>query len=182
MSDSFVPEYERERRFLVAEKSIVRGASWEFITQGYFFAQDGYALRVRLTEKPTNRTGAFEHVGAKVTAKGPRIGDERAEYETEMDPLLAAEFIARCSNVIRKRRYHLVFEKQIWEIDEFLEKNEGLWIAELEGKDIRDVPVPPWALREITSNTQFNNDEIAFKPVSEWDGTDWKAESPWDWN
>lgn len=172
---------ERERRFLVAEQSIVRGASWTLIVQGYFFAKDGYALRVRTRQAPTDRSGAFRYIDARMTAKGPRIGDERDEYEADMDPALAAEFIRRCDNVIVKRRYELVLDANTWEIDEFLEENLGLWIAELEGQDIRDVSVPQWALKEITNIDKFNNDELAYLPVSKWETDDWKASSPWDW-
>lgn len=180
--DEYKVQRERERRFLLAEPSITKGLSWTLITQGYFFAQDGYALRVRTREEPTNRKGQLSFLDGRMTAKGPRIGDERDEYEADMDPLLAVEFISRCPNVIRKRRYQLVSEEQTWEIDQFLEDNEGLWIAELEGQDIREVKVPQWALREITSETRFNNDELAFKPISTWDNQDWKPESPWDWD
>jgi adenylate cyclase len=172
---------ERERRFLVAEPSIVRGASWTLITQGYFFAQDGYAIRVRYRETPTDRKGGLRFLDARLTAKGPRFGDERDEYEADMDPILAYEFVKRCTRVIRKRRYQLPVGNT-WEIDEFLDDNEGLWIAELEGKDIREVKMPDWAFREITSETKFNNDELAYRPISKWDSDDWKPKSPWDWN
>lgn len=180
MTTNFQPHRERERRFLVAETSVVRGASWEFITQGYFFAEDGYAIRIRTIEYPSGKKGALEFGKAVMTAKGPRVGDERDEYETDMDPLLASEFIARCDHVIRKRRYHLVYAGETWDVDEFFAANAGLWIAELEGQLIRGVPVPSWADREITAESKFNNDELAFSPVSSWPTSDWKASSIWD--
>lgn len=169
---------ERERRFLVGETSIVRGASWTFITQGYFFAEAGYALRIRISEVPSDTVGILRYSGAKLAAKGPRVGDERDEYEADMDPQLAIEFINRCTNVIRKRRFHLV-DEQTWEIDEFLDENAGLWIAELEGTDIRSVPMPRWAHKEITLDGRYNNDELAFHPVSKWKDDEWKPGSIW---
>jgi CYTH domain-containing protein len=180
MSGHYEPQRERERRFLVGETSVTEGASWEFVTQGYFFAEDGYAIRIRTIEHPSGKRGALEFVRAALTAKGPRIGDERDEYETDMDPLLASEFIARCAHVIRKRRYHVLYANETWDIDEFFDNNAGLWIAELEGEDIRGAAMPSWAEREITLESRFNNDELAFHPVSAWTDSDWKPRSIWD--
>ncbi|MGZ9840096.1 CYTH domain-containing protein [Tsukamurella ocularis] len=189
------PHYERERRFIVEDKSIIRQAPWEYIEQGYVWAIDGYAIRARVIQDPVRDAGEHSLVDRQgvVTAKGPRIGDEREEYEVNTTVAFAREIVSRSDFVIRKRRYHVIDPEteQTWDIDEFLDENEGLLIAELEagkGPDeddlnaLRELPVPKWAYREVTSDKRFNNENLADTPVSRWENPeDWKPSSPWDW-
>lgn len=164
--DDFEPVYELERRFLVHDTSIVQSASWELITQAYIFSSDGYAIRVRRIQKPA---GAHLPEGkAWLTGKGPRHGAKREEYDLEVSPVWADQVIQRCANVVRKRRYQLITD-QPWDIDEFLDDNDGLWIGELEGgQEIFEVRMPAWASRELMNEPRFNNEEIARRPYSNW--------------
>lgn len=166
MSDEFAAVFEEERRFLVADNSIVIGADWELITQAYIFSSDGFAIRVRRVQKPVG--GKLSEGKAWLTGKGPRFGAKREEYDLEVSPLWAEQVIQRSANVIRKRRYQIVTD-QPWDIDEFLGENEGLWIAELEGgNEIYDVRVPTWVKREIINEPRFNNEELAVRSFQEW--------------
>jgi adenylate cyclase len=175
------PRWERERRFIVAERSILRGVSWHLIDQGYLWTMDGYTIRARVQSIP-ERSGDESVYSATITAKGPRIGDAREEYEMDVDADFARELIHRSEAVIHKRRYQYVTDVT-WDIDEFLDDNEGLIIAELEGgAEIEKLKPPSWAFKEITSDTRFNNEMLAHTPVSRWDTMDWKPDSPWDWD
>jgi len=175
------PRWERERRFIVAERSILRGVSWHLIEQGYVWAKDGYAIRARVQSIP-ERSGEMSVYAATITAKGPRIGDAREEYEMDVDADFARELIRRSGAVIRKRRYQYVSDFT-WDIDEFLDDNEGLVIAELEGGvELETLKPPAWAFKEITSDTRYNNEALARTPVKTWASSDWKPESPWDWD
>ena len=166
MTDEFVPVFEQERRFLVRDTAIILGAEWELITQAYVFSIDGYAVRVRRVQKPTD-SGLAEGM-AWLTAKGPRRGAKREEYDLEISPLFAHEVIHRSANVVRKRRYQVMIE-HTWEVDEFLDANAGLWIAELEGgNEIYGINPPEWIGRELLADTRFNNEELAVNPFSEW--------------
>ena len=93
------------------------------------------------------------------------------------------------------RRSHVDPESaQVWDIDEFEDDNTGLIVAELEAlrggnhneaddDDVRSAKMPKWAYREVTSDKRFNNENLAAYPVSKWDKeSDWKPESPWDWD
>jgi CYTH domain-containing protein len=178
MSIESQPKYERERRFLVADPSIVQGWESVLITQAYVFARDGYAVRIRRIQKEV-RDGALIELDATVAVKGPRIGDEREEYETKVDNRLSAEIIARSSNVIRKRRYQVI-DGPAWDIDEFLDDNAGLMIAELEGSDVRSAVMPVWASKEITYDARYNNDELALHPFSKWQKDGGVHDDVWD--
>ncbi|OZE13475.1 hypothetical protein CH249_01245 [Rhodococcus sp. 05-2255-3B1] len=192
------PVYERERKFILADHSILKGLSWEYIIQGYIWKIDGYAIRARVIKDPARNAGEFtyEDKAGKITAKGPKYGDEREEYEIDVPVQFAQGIIDRSDLVIRKRRYHLVDadSAQIWDIDEFEDDNAGLIVAELEAMkgtehddteddDVRAAKMPRWAYREVTSDKRFNNENLASNPVSTWDDiSDWKPESPWDWS
>lgn len=196
MSEIVDPTYERERKFIVADRSILQGASWDLIEQGYVWKSGGFAIRARVILEPVRSAGDFTYTDktAKITAKGPNYGDEREEYEMDVNITFAREMIQQTRYVIRKRRYHVVDPEteQTWEIDEFLEDNEGLVIAELEGAKgskhdefdaVRSAAMPKWAYREVTGDKRFNNENLASDPVSGWEtGDDWKPASPWDWD
>lgn len=160
---------ETERRFLVADRSIVEGAPSELIVQAYVFAINGFAIRVRYAIDESSRPGAPK---ATLTGKGPRIGDEREEYEVDVSTLWAQQVINGSNNVMRKRRYQVITD-QTWEIDEFLGDNEGLWIGEIEGgEEIRRIHRPPWAQREIINEPEFDNENLTLHPISTWSATD----------
>lgn len=177
---------EVERRFLVRDASIVQGLSWALITQAYFDAPDGYAMRIRLRQ--TLQGDQWVGKTAFLAVKGPRDAGERWEEEFPLrNTARAEEMLEKCTHVIRKRRYSLIDGGGTWEVDVFMDANEGLIIAELEGKGdwIWTVPRPDWALREITHDTNYNNERLAVKPIRTWaldaadegdDEVDWLGE------
>jgi CYTH domain-containing protein len=130
-----------------------------------------------LEESP--HAGKASTCRATITAKGPRIRDERHEYEMLVSADFAREIIARSDWIVEKKRYSFSADGQVWDVDVFAGRNAGLIIAELEGVDIREVKSPWWAVREITSDTRFNNEELAKFPVSTWGSEDWKSDPIW---
>lgn len=190
------PQFERERKFIVEDKSILQGVSWELIEQGYVWAVNGYAIRARVILEPTREGGEHSFVDkeARITAKGPNYGDEREEYEMDVHVAFARDIIKLTDQLIRKRRYHFTdpATREMWEVDEFLDDNTGLFVAELEGRKgsphddmdaVRSAKTPKWAYKEVTGDKRFNNENLAAHPVSKWENEkDWKPESPWDWD
>lgn len=165
MSEQGEFQVEMERRFLVSDRSIVAGAASELIVQTYVYAVRGFAIRVRYSIDESSHPGDAK---ATLTGKGPRIGDEREEYEVQVSTLWAQQVINDSEKVMRKRRYQVITD-QTWEIDEFLDENSGLWIAEIEGGvEIRRIPRPPWALREIVNEPEFDNELLTLHPISGW--------------
>lgn len=165
---------ERERRFLVSDANIIENASWKLITQGYFPAPGGFAARVRIVQhlQAERWVGETAYLGVK----GPRVAGERWEEEFPLKDLASAKaLLSEMPAVIQKRRYSFPDEetKATWEVDVFLGENAGLVIAELEGVGdwIWDVAKPSWALREITFDTRYNNEQLAFRPIHVWAAT-----------
>lgn len=165
-------ELEVERRFLVSDQSIVEGCDWVLITQAYVYVHGGRSIRVRLLQEP-NTVGVLRNVSASLGYKGPWVGPTRVERETELPIEDAREMINTCANVVVKRRYQVVTD-QTWEVDQFLEANAGLWIAEIEGADAEDVQKirkPQWASREVTGDYTYNNDHLSIQPYTSWGGS-----------
>jgi len=159
--------FERERRFLVSDASIVNGWPWVLITQAYLWTAQGYAARVRLIQAEAAE-GGLRDVDATYAIKGPRIGDERFEAESKLPDFdVAREIIRLCKTVIRKRRYQVI-DREGWDVDVFLDENDGLIIAELEGAESRGVRRPEWCAVEVTTIDRFNNEELAFAPFGRW--------------
>ena len=63
---------------------------------------------------------------------------------------------------VSKIRYELKVDNYIWEIDEFLENNSGLIIAEIELDSLEnDINLPLWATEEITGEIKYLNSELS---------------------
>src|SRR5215510_8455677 len=122
---------EIERRFLVSDPDIVKGASQEVIVQGYFFAKNGYAARIRRLHR-VDEDGKISEGQATMTVKGPRLGASRAEFEMEIDPKFAEGMLREIDLKVIKDRYQVIADGETWDVDVFRGDNEGLIIAECE--------------------------------------------------
>ena len=72
-------------------------------------------------------------------------------------------------SIIKKTRAKLDFKDKIWEIDEFHDRNKGLWIAEVELRNENEsIEVPPWATKEVTLDERYYNSFLCYKPYDTW--------------
>lgn len=180
--------YECERRFFVDDLSVTEGADWTLITQAYVFASDGYVVRVRLKQYP-DETGRLTQHSAFIGIKGPRLDRARAEDEHPVNFELASEVVRRSDRIVIKKRFSFAADGVPWELDEFQGKNYGLAIAEVElaeGTDeegelaassrmtLDSIPIPGWLGAEIINKPEYNNENLAVFPISEWPDQRWK--------
>ena len=72
---------------------------------------------------------------------------------------------------VTKNRHGLIFQQDVWVVDDFLGENEGLLIAELEGSEqaVAAIKKPTWASREVTDDRRYDNESLAKTPVSQWE-------------
>ncbi|MBQ9336875.1 MAG: CYTH domain-containing protein [Lentisphaeria bacterium] len=154
---------ETERKFLV-KNADWRGAavSRSRIRQGYahFRGDPRLTFRIRLTD---NR--------AFLTLKGPVSGCSRSEYEYPVPAQDAEEILKEfCEEgQIEKYRYRVPFGKHVWEVDEFLGRNTGLVLAEVELDSPEEEPaVPGWIGREVTGEVRFYNSRLLDYPYQDW--------------
>lgn len=153
--------WEIERKFLVKKdlwNSLKKGEG-RFLKQGYILNDPQKTIRVRVD-------------GDKgfLTIKGITTGSTRAEYEYQIPKVEAQELLKNfCSNTISKIRYYINHEDKLWEVDDFLEENEGLIVAEIELESEEEhFSIPDWVSEEVTSEPKYYNSNLSLKPFKSW--------------
>ncbi|MGZ5272937.1 MAG: CYTH domain-containing protein [Kaistella sp.] len=115
---------EIERKFLVKKELWQQWdkPSGELFRQGYLLTDPKKTIRVRQTADK-----------GFITIKGISVGATRTEYEYEIPVCEAEELLDHfCGSELSKKRFKILFEGKLWEVDEFLGDNEGLIVAEIE--------------------------------------------------
>ena len=153
-------QYEIERKFLVSDKRIIDELEGKFYKQAYIETTDKTVVRVRIT--PDN---------AFLTIKGENKGLKRLEYEYVIPKKDANEIIDNLcqKSVIEKIRYVVYHDNKKWEIDQFLEQNEGLIIAEIElENENTEFTKPEWLGMEVTNDVRYFNSNLIKNPFINW--------------
>ncbi|TDE97536.1 hypothetical protein EXU48_04965 [Occultella glacieicola] len=181
MSDTGYGDFEFERKFLVTDLpvALLDEPAPDVIVQSYFLASDGYALRIRLqmpAPADVPRTGA-EVLDAlsggftfcTLTAKGPSNGGTRYEAERELDPHVAEQMVRRGGQHVVKFRHAVWLGGDGWVIDEFLDDNAPLLVAEVErGGPVTDLVIPDFCVTEVSDDPRFGNEALAGRPYRGW--------------
>ncbi len=149
---------EIERKFLIA------GDDWwnhvhrtVEIRQGYLCKDVERTVRIRTWDTE-----------GKITVKGKSINGARAEYEYDIPFDHAVEMLDTLClpGVIHKRRHLVQLSEYTWEIDEFLDHNNGLLLAEVELPSTDAiVHLPDWIGTEVTMDHRFKNSHLAYNTV-----------------
>ncbi len=190
-------DFEFERKFLVRSlpREVAMHGSHQVIAQAYLFAQEGYAVRVRLTfpgrivdlprfDETVDFLGAYEHrllahlleedrnrISASIAVKSPPVGGERYEMESELDVSVADQILRRSANIIVKNRHSFWYDEDGWEFDVFGGQNEGLIVAECERlAPVVNLKIPDFCLTEVTEDLRFTNDYLSKEPWRQWSG------------
>jgi adenylate cyclase len=152
----------------IERKFLVKNDNWRNLATGYLYCQ-GYIL----TQQP-GKTVRVRTIGdrAFLTIKSKTEGCTRLEFEYEI-PLVDGEQMLEnlCdSSKIAKKRYKILYEGLVWEVDEFLEDNQGLILAEVE-LESPDQPLvkPDWLGKEVTDDLRYYNSNLAQNPYKSWD-------------
>ncbi len=153
---------EIERKFLVADASVVRGLAGTPIRQGYLSTDPERTVRIR-----TAGSRAF------VTIKGKSSPDGRSrdEYEYEIPLADANELLDRHAlrPIVSKIRYRLETGPFHWDVDVFDGANEGLVIAEIElDAADREIELPDWLGAEVTGDPRYYNASLVAHPYRDW--------------
>jgi adenylate cyclase len=145
---------EIERKFLITSNTWRQMAHQSIeIRQGYLCKDIERTVRVR--------TWGTE---GKLTVKGKSINGVRAEYEYTIPVEEAVEMLENLclSGVVHKTRHLIASDKYTWEIDEFLDHNRGLVLAEVELPAIdASIQIPEWVGKEVTNDHRFQNSHLA---------------------
>lgn len=153
---------EIERKFLVLSDDYQKEDHRKTnIVQGFLNSHKERTVRIRLRE----------NIGF-ITVKGESSKDglSRFEWEKEISKQEALSLLKLCEpGVINKIRYEININKHTFEIDEFLDDNAGLVIAEIELKSENDVfETPEWLGEEVTGQVKYYNSELSKNPFKNW--------------
>jgi len=148
---------EIERKFLFDPEKLPLLSDPAVIKQGYIPAE-GATVRVRM-----------KNAQAYLTIKGKAIRLARSEFEYPIPPEDALAMLQElCAKpLIEKKRFELLYEGHLWELDFFEGENEGLYLAEveLESED-EAVTLPPWVTEEVTHDRRYYNSNLRLHPFS----------------
>jgi adenylate cyclase len=151
---------EFERKFLVradAVQSLFATAERvDDIEQAYFMQDDVRCVRVR------QRGADWLLTFKKAT------GDVGQSFEAErlIEESFAKEILPLCQLRVSKRRHYVRLGEFTWEVDEFLDHNKGLVMAEVELIDHEQsarltAALPDWVGREVTGDPRYFNTYLA---------------------
>ncbi|WP_299016086.1 CYTH domain-containing protein [uncultured Polaribacter sp.] len=153
---------EIERKFLVKNMNF-KEQSFEkkYLKQGYLNSNKERTVRVRIADNEAFIT---------VKGKSNKAGTTRFEWEKEITILEAEQLMLLCeNNSIEKNRFLVKNDNFIFEVDEFLGKNKGLIVAEIELNTENDTfKKPNWLGKEVTGEVKYYNSSISKHPFKNW--------------
>ena len=158
---------EIERKFLLANDD------WRRAVSASKHIAQGYLVDVRALRDGTARASVRVRISgdeAWLNIKSVELGVARAEYELPLPLHDAQTMLATlCNGVLEKIRHHVEIDGWLFEIDEFLGANRGLFVAEVElpHKDAR-FPRPAWLAREVSTLARYYNVNLIERPFAEW--------------
>jgi adenylate cyclase len=141
---------ETERKFLVKGEFRHLAVRKSEIIQTYLTIDRDKTIRVRIIGDRSFLT---------IKSRPFRNLISRHEWETEIPVKDAREMMEIClPGKVVKTRYLIPYGDQIFEVDEFHDKNEGLVIAELELSSESDhYEKPVWLGEEVTGKPEYYN-------------------------
>jgi len=141
---------EIERKFLLKPEYLndIKNNNSSLIIQAYLINEETKSVRIRI-----KNSKAF------LTVKSAMSGISRLEYEYEIPVQDAYEMIEKFQlKTLSKKRYEVLIEGKLWEVDFFEGKLEGLVLAEIELKsEDESFIMPKWTDKEVTSDPQYLN-------------------------
>lgn len=151
----------------IERKFIVKGNYKHLATQSFKVAQ----AYLSTDSERTARIRIKDDKGfITIKGKSDKSGMERYEWEKEIPVNEAEDLLALClPGKIEKIRHHISYNNYLFEVDEFLNENAGLVIAEVELKCKTENPtLPPWIDKEVTGDKRYYNSYLSNKPFCTW--------------
>ena len=152
---------EIERKFLIDKTLCPLPAEGVKMVQGYLMRTLELSIRLRLAGEQ-----------AYLTIKGAQKNFTRSEFEysipTDDAKRMLEEFCS--TRIVDKIRHYVPADgKLVWEIDEYLGLNEGLFTAEIELPSADTVySVPEWIGQDVTDRPEYSNGSLSKRPYSTW--------------
>ncbi len=153
---------EIERKFLLKDDS------WRDhyikkieLRQGYLSCSEDCTVRVRVSDEE-----------GWLTIKGKPCSITRSEFEYLIPKADAENMLLEFAgdNIIEKVRYFIDHKGSQWIVDEFLGRNRGLVLAEIELQSEELIfEKPVWAGEDISNDYRYCNSNLSQNPYSNWE-------------
>ena len=153
---------EIERKFLVLNDDFKKEAfAKNEIAQGYISTNPERTVRIRVKGNDGFLT---------IKGIGNETGISRLEWEKQIEVEEARQLMELCEKgTISKTRYEVKIGNHIFEIDEFYDDNQGLFIAEIELEHEDEVfEKPTWLGKEVTNDERYYNAYLSKNPFKNW--------------
>jgi adenylate cyclase len=153
--------FEIERKFLVDPTLIDCVILAKYLITQHYIAIGDNEVRVRITNNDK----------AVMTFKSMDSGIKRKEYNMPISMRHANKIIEQFGQdyMITKLRSQIRYGGNLWEIDEFMGDNDGLYLAEVELDECDEVlDIPWWAGLEVTHDINYRNSELVKHPFKKW--------------
>jgi adenylate cyclase len=150
----------------IERKFLVKGTDWRSMATGTLYRQ-GYIPTVG---KQTVRVRIAGQSGY-LTLKGPTVNFSRSEFEYSIPLQDAQQMLEQLCDqpLIEKVRYRIPWHDLVWEVDEFLGDNAGLFLAEVELCDPQQpITLPDWIGEEVSHDPCYRNAYLARNPYRHW--------------
>lgn len=151
---------EIEKKFLLKSDEWRNLGSPVLYQQGYLLINKSKTIRIR-------KVGTIGYLTIKSTIKGI----SRLEFEYKI-PIKDANILLQelCQKpTLRKYRTKITIADLVWEVDEFLDENKGLIIAEVELKsEDQNFHIPDWVGKEVTFDPKYFNSNLVRNPFTSW--------------
>ena len=146
---------EIERKFLLSSnmwKESIQQST--ILKQGYLSKEIDKTIRIRIYGEQ-----------GKITIKSKSVHNVRAEYEYDIplqDALELLDMFCDPKELVHKIRHIVVHDNHMWEIDEFIDHNKGLFLAEIELQHPNEeVILPSWIGQEVSDDPRYSNSYLA---------------------
>jgi adenylate cyclase len=135
---------EIERKFLVDPTLLPTLGEANAFRQGYLATAPTVRLRIARDR-------------AELTIKGPGLVS-RPEYNYPIPVEDAEAMWSMIKSGLEKRRYRVEHAGRTWDVDEFLGRLAGFWLAEIELRAVNETfELPPWVTKEVSGDPRYSN-------------------------
>jgi adenylate cyclase len=158
---------EIERKFLVTSEA------WRAAAHAVIPMAQGYVNDTAAIESGAQKASVRVRIqgdAAFLNLKSREIGHTRQEFDYPIPVEDARALLALCvGGLIDKRRHLVRHGGLLWEVDEFLNDNAGLVVAEVELEHAdQPIDLPEWAGDEVTDDVRYYNLALAAHPYTTW--------------
>jgi CYTH domain-containing protein len=153
---------EIERKFLVTSVAFKNEAHKRMrIVQGFLNTNPQRTVRVRIQGDQGYLT---------IKGKSNESGISRFEWEKQISMAEAEELLHLCEpGIIEKTRFEVSVGQHTFEVDNFMNENEGLIIAEIElCSENEPFSKPEWIGKEVTGDVKYYNSNLSKNPFKNW--------------